>query len=371
MPFKIIRSDITKIECDAIVNTANCEVLVGAGCDTAIYEAAGYEELLAYRAEHIGYKEEGESFITPAFKLPARYIIHTVSPLYRGGNYGEEEKLRSCYRNSLALASENKVRTIAFPLISTGEFGYPKEQGLRIALDEINDFLFSHEMLIYLVVFDRISTQYAGKLYDKLEQYIDDTYVNERLLEEDCYDIFEDASFDAFDEGTCVGGAFEVPSEPLMQRPRAQAQYSKIACLRDSEFDLEESENFYSDMQSKLEERISHLKDSFSDYLLFLIAQKNMTNAEVYTRALVDKKLFSKINTNPDYHPKKDTVLCLCVGAKLNLDEAKDLLARAGYALSPCELRDVIFSYFIENEIYDMIELDIQLEEHGLKCFIS
>jgi hypothetical protein len=125
------------------------------------------------------------------------------------------------------------------------------------------------------------------------------------------------------------------------------------------------------ELERRLAERMEHLSDTFSEYLLYLIRIKGMTNAEVYKRAIVDKKVFSKIRNNPDYHPQKRTALCLCVGARLSLDEAKDLLARAGYALSPCDKTDIIFSYFIEHKIYDMIELDIQLEAHGLPCIIA
>ena len=131
--------------------------------------------------------------------------------------------------------------------------------------------------------------------------------------------------------------------------------------------DVEESGGY----KRGLEERLSHTSDTFSQYLMFLIESKGMENAEVYKRAIVDKKTFSKIKNNKDYHPQKQTALCLCIGAMLNLDESKDLLARAGYALSPCDKTDIIFSYYIENEIYDMIDLDIDLEEHGLSCIIA
>lgn len=240
MPLRIVRNDIVKMTTDAIVNTANDHAVVGTGCDGAIYRAAGYDELLNYRREYIGFVEEGGAFITPGFGLNARYIIHAVSPRFIDGDHGEEKKLRSCYRKSLQLAKENRIRSIAFPLISTGGFGYPKEEGLRIAVD-----------------------------------------------------------------------------------------------------------------------------------LMYLIHQKNLTSKEVYDGSIVSKKVFSKIKNNPDYHPNKQTALRLCIGARLNLDESRDLLARAGYALSPCDKTDIIFSYFIENEIYDIIELDIQLEEHGLPCAIS
>lgn len=339
MPFKIVRNDITKMNTEAIVNTANDHATVGTGCDYAVYMAAGYDKLLKYRAEKIGFVSEGDAFITPGFKLQAKYIIHAVSPLYMGGNQGEEGKLRSCYRRSLQIAKEYNIKSISFPLISTGGFGYPKEEGMRIAVDEINTFLLENEMQIYLVVFDTKATTLGEKIYPDLEAYIDNNYVQDKREEE--YGTY----------------SFNV---------RLRASMSSMdKCEDNSYFNFEEQH------ESKLEERMKHVSDTFSQYLMYLIQDKKMENVEVYKRAIVDKKTFSKIKNNVDYHPQKITALCLCIGAKLNLDESKDLLARAGYALSPCDKTDIIFSYFIENEIYDMIELDIQLEEHGLPCMIS
>ena len=339
MPFKIVRNDITKMQCDAIVNTANDHPTVGTGCDYAVYTAAGFDRLLEYRREKIGFAPEGGAFITPAFDLKARYIIHAVSPLFIDGNSGEEEKLRSCYQKSLQLALDNGVESIAFPLISTGGFGYPKEEGMRIAVDEINAFLMKHKMMIWLVVFDTQATILGENIYPDLEAYIDHNYVSERRQEE-------------------YGYAYRRPVG--MSLPVEDSECKEAA----ADFD------FYEQHESRLEERMKHMSDTFSEYLLYLIEDKGMTNAEVYKRAIVDKKVFSKIKNNPGYHPQKITALCLCVGARLNMDETKDLLARAGYALSPCDKTDVIFSYFIENEIYDMLELDIQLEEHGQPCII-
>ncbi len=341
MAFKIVRNDITKMNTEAIVNTANDHPTVGTGCDSAVYKAAGYDELLAYRMEKIGVVPEGDAFITPGFNLQAEYIIHAVSPLYMGGSEGEEEKLRSCYRKSLQLAKEYGIRSVAFPLISTGGFGYPKEEGMRIAVDEINAFLLNNEMEICLVVFDDKAKSLGQRIYPELEEYIDQNYVEKRKWEE-----------------YGVGRTWEAPA---MMGAMAMAPIEDA----DADIDFEEVH------ESKLEERMRHISDTFSQYLMYLIRNKKMENAEVYKRAIVDKKIFSKIKNNVDYHPQKLTALCLCVGAKLNLDESKDLLARAGYALSPCDKTDIIFSYFIENEIYDMIELDIQLEEHGLPCIIS
>lgn len=415
MPLKIVRNDITKMNTEIIVNTANDHPTVGTGCDFAIYQAAGREQLLAYRSEHIGYVPEGEVFITPAFQLSAKYIIHAVSPYYEDGMHGEEEKLRACYRKSLQLAHEVHAESIAFPLISTGGFGYPKEEGLRIAVDEVNTFLLSHDMLIYLVVFDQKTSKLGTRLYPDLESYIDQKYVEEKRQEE---------YFGSYDAGNFVPSmdadttaAFsdytqrrrreepdrrsknmmpsQASSEPLppqtakkkgifpefswkkkdkkLQSEILQEELQESCTVDAVSFNEAEDEflDFESLHESKLQERMLHLSDTFSQYLLYLIQSKNMENAEVYKRAIVDKKIFSKIKNNVNYHPQKMTALCLCIGAKLNLDESRDLLARAGYALSPCDKTDVIFSYFIENKIYDMIELDIQLEEHGLPCIIS
>ena len=368
MPFKIVRNDITKMNTEAIVNTANDHATVGTGCDYAVYMAAGFEELLQYRKEKIGFVPEGEAFITPGFKLQAKHIIHAVNPRYMDGEQGEESKLRSCYRKSLQLAKEHHVKSIAFPLISTGGFGYPKEEGMRIAVDEIHAFLLENEMQIYLVVFDEKATALGEKIYPDLEEYIDCNYVEVKRVEEYAPCVF--GAQPAIDAGRSVARPSSKKSifkksvpktTSIMQEAMSDvAEYKACSCV--------DFEDWHS---SKLEERMKHASDTFSEYLMYLIQEKKMENADVYKRAIVDKKTFSKIKNDIYYHPKKLTALCLCVGAKLNLDESKDLLARAGYALSPCDKTDIIFSYFIENEIYDMIELDIQLEEHGLSCIIS
>lgn len=432
MPFKIVRNDITKMNTEAIVNTANAHTAVGPGCDSAVYNAAGYEELLKYRTEKIGFVDEGEAFLTPGFNLRAKYIIHAVSPYYKGGSHGEEEKLRSCYRKSLQIAKENNIKSIAFPLISTGSFEYPKEEGMRIAVDEINAFFLDNDMLIYLVVFDQKSTMLGEKIHSDLKAYIDHNYVSEKWNEEYGNKKYRNREYENREygnkdfssvmprgagEGVCLSSAApEVLEESgtwsnakisrkerkdsglnALFSPAKAAQNvfkpsstGSIFRKKDTEPILPAAEkdecyerfstsepnaaplfDFYEQHESRLEERMKHISDTFSQYLMYLIEDKKMENAEVYKRAIVDKKVFSKIKNNADYHPQKLTALCLCIGAKLNLDESKDLLARAGYALSPCDKTDIIFSYFIENEIYDMIELDIQLEEHGLPCIIS
>lgn len=387
MAFKIVRNDITKMNTEAIVNTANDHATVGTGCDSAVYKVAGFNELLAYRKEKIGFVPEGEVFITPGFHLQAKYIIHAVSPLYMGGKEEEEEKLRSCYRKSLQLARENGIRSIAFPLISTGGFGYPKEEGMRIAVDEIHTFLLNNEMDIFLVVFDDKAKSLGKRIFPDLEEYIDQNYVEDKRGEEYGEGFFRSASSSidgstAFCAGAMpkasvvtkpsgIGAIFSKDTKESVRKPE-EPQIMMDTAMAPMGADAEETFlDFEGLHESKLEERMNHISDTFSQYLMYLIHDKKMENVEVYKRAIVDKKIFSKIKNNVDYHPQKLTALCLCVGAKLNLDESKDLLARAGYALSPCDKTDIIFSYFIENEIYDMIELDIQLEEHGLPCIIS
>ena len=348
MPFKIVRNDITKMKVDAIVNTANEAPIYSLGVDTAVYLAAGVEELLAER-RRIGFMEEGEVAITSGFRLPAKYIIHAVSPCYLNGSIGEEDRLRSCYQKSLQLAYEHGCKSIAFPLISTGNFGYPKEEALRVAADESNAFLLKHEMQIYLVVFDEKSTELALRLNPSLEAYIDHNYVCEQREIE-----YGDVYFN---------------SEKLCAESRVLLKEKSMPAL--GKWEEEEYYDFLEENESALNERMKHMSDTFQEYLFYLIESKDLTNAQVYKRAIITKQLFSKIKLNPDYHPDKATAMRLCVGAELSLDETVDLLARAGYALSPCDKRDIIFSFFIENKVFDMIEIDIALEEHGLACFIQ
>ncbi|MBE5955639.1 MAG: RNase III inhibitor [Lachnospiraceae bacterium] len=402
MPFKIVRNDLTKMQVDAIVNTANPKPKYSSGTDTAVYKAAGEEELLVERKK-IGYMNEGEVAITLGFKLPAKYIIHAVSPRYINGISGEEKRLRDCYKKSLALAAQYECKSIAFPLIATGSFGYPKEEGMRIALDEINAFLMKQDMLVYLVVFDTAATKLGLNLYPDLKAYIDHNYVCDKREEEYGDRYFgsvrsDEPGYDTYrreradletkvknaSKNVQIGVSVEMLSCQSIRRELsvadslgecAMAPSALCAPIQKESEAFDEFDDAYYDFleehESALEERMKHMSDTFQEYLMYLIGIKKLTNAEVYKKAIVTKQLFSKIKLNPDYHPDKATAMRLCVGARLNLDETKDLLARAGYALSPCDKRDIIFSFFIEHEVFDMIEIDIALEEHGLPCFID
>lgn len=365
MPFKIVRNDLTRMQVDAIVNTANEAPVYSTGTDSAVYKAAGEEALLEARRK-IGYMNEGEVAITPGFHLPARYIIHAVSPRYIDGKSGEDEKLRSCYQKSLKMAYQYGCKSIAFPLIATGSFGYPKEEGMRIAVDEIHAFLMSHDMLVYIVVFGAKSTLLASRLYPDLEEYIDQNYVCNKQKEEyeDGYSesvprYEPDASVRRSDErrrsilSNIPIESFECgqpPMEPQGQMAKKSAEMSS-ASLWEENLDEDFFGDFLVENETALEERLEHLSDTFQEYLMYLIESKHLSNAEVYKRSIVTKQLFSKIKLNPAYHPDKATAMRLCVGARLSLDETKDLLARAGYALSPCDKRDIIFSLNMKSMI--------------------
>lgn len=368
MPFKIVRNDLTKMQVDAIVNTANKNPTYSTGTDTAVYKVAGEEELLRER-QKIGFMDEGEVAITPGFQLPAKYIIHAVSPCYVDGTCGEEERLRNCYRKSLQLAVKYECKSIAFPLISTGNLGYPKEEGMRVALDEINAFLMKQEMLVYLVVFDTKSTQLGLNLYPDLEAYIDHNYVCEKREEEYGFDLYQQARIEVEERLRRPARKNSIMEAAVPCSCSAPVKKEKKKAIK--ELSTEEYYELLEENESAIAERMKHLSDTFQQYLMYLIACKGLSNAEVYKNAYLTKQLFSKIKLNPEYQPDKVTVMKLCIGARLNLDETKDLLARAGYALSPCDKRDVIFSYFIEKEYYDLVELDIELEERGLKCFLA
>lgn len=397
MPLKIIRNDITKMNCDAIVNTANSAVEIGAGCDRAIYMAAGIDLMLEARRK-IGAMLPGEAALTPGFKLPAKYVIHAVSPMYKDGESGEEKLLRKCYKNSLELAKKNGFRSIAFPLISSGSFGYPREEAVLIAVDEIRRFLAKYDMEVYLTVFDSESTEVVRKRYPKLRSSIDNLYVHAMQEKEYGPEVFakrvsrsEERQHRLFPDlgqkpsgrqsarRTAADGRADMPDMHAGMKLNAGAPKP----LKDISPDLEMPEEveccaceiepveFMEQNGDRLAERIAHKADGFQPYFFYLLKCKNLENAEVRRRAYIDKRLFSKIKNNEKYHPDKLTVLRLCVGAQLNLDETKDLLARAGYAMAPGDVADIIFQFFIENGIYDILEIDITFEEYGLTPIIA
>ena len=312
MPLIIVRNDITKMSVDAIVNAANESLLGGGGVDGCIHRAAGPELLQECRT--LGGCRTGEARITGAYRLPCKYVIHTVGPVWNGGRCGEREQLASCYRTSLALAKEHDCETVAFPLISSGIFGYPKAQALRVAVDAISGFLAENDMTVYIVIFDRAAYATGNKLFADIAAYIDDHYV--------------DAHTDSRRERMRRIGVVE--SRTLTAHMAA----------------------------SGLDEALAHLDAGFSETLLKLIDRSGKKDAEVYRKANVDRKLFSKIRNNPDYKPSKPTAVAFAIALELSLPETRDLIARAGYALSPSSKFDVIIEYFIMQRDYDIFKIN-------------
>lgn len=324
MPLEIIRNDITKVHVDAIVNAANPSLLGGGGVDGAIHGAAGPELLAECRT--LGGCEIGQAKITKGYNLPAKYVIHTVGPVWNGGKNNEEKLLADCYKNSLALAKDYKLASIAFPLIASGAFGYPKDKALKTAISVIGDFLLSNEMTVYLVVYDKSAFMLSEKLFSSIKEYIDDKYIEERPLSrrdivEEAYQLNEVYLEDP------VSFSVEAPT-PVKKHKRS------------------------------LDDLVNNMDETFSQMLLRLIDEKEMTDAETYKKANIDRKHFSKIRNDIYYKPSKPTVLAFAIALELNLDETKDLLLKAGFALSQSSKFDIIIEYFIENGNYNIFEIN-------------
>ena len=411
MSFRIIRDDLTRVRADVIVNTANPEPVFGNGTDRAVYEAAGVEKLLDAR-KRIGRLNAGEAAVTEAFALPAQYIIHTVGPVWIDGKHGEFEKLASCYRSSLDLAKKLKCESIAFPLISTGVCGFPKADALRVALEQISLFLDDPdtEMEVILVVFNREAFEVSKTLQDRIDQYIDEKYAAEKHRQEhsgytqerrrrwgvapssgetpdsatfgdaghiayqEALDlpVEEDASTEAdypmqsphsrIDEPAAGNYSFSdrvemAPSRPSMVPGKPNVLRDTLGFLREKLFSGKPSEQ-------DLEEAVRNPGENFQQMLLRLIDERHLTDPEVYKKANIDRKLFSKIRCTPDYRPRKKTVLALAIALQLDLSETVDLLSRAELALSPGSRSDLIIEYCIENHIYNIYEINALLFEY-------
>lgn len=319
MPMQIVRNDITKMEVDAVVNASNTMLNRGGGVSGAIFEAAGAKELQA-ECDTLGGCPVGDAVVTGGFGLPARCIIHTVGPVWKGGFSGEEELLRSCYERSLNLAFEKGCRSVAFPLISSGIHGFPKGRALQAAVSSISGFLMEHEMDVYLVVYDRKAFALSEKLFKGVKKFVDDNYVDEHFFSR----RIEEVSFNR--------------------------------CIQMESCSLDEPLAFK--RKRKLEDVSGKLDESFSESLLRLIDEKGMSDVETYKRANMDRKLFSKIRSSKNYQPNKKTALSLAIALRLNLDETQDFLARAGYTLSRSSRFDLIVEYFIQEGVYDIFHIN-------------
>lgn len=322
MPLEIIRNDITKMHVDAIVNPTNSNMFGTAGVDGTIHRIAGPE--LREETSKIGICEVGEAKLTKSFNMPSKFIIHTVGPIWKDGSQGEEDLLANCYKSSLKIALDRKFESIAFPLISSGTFGYPKDKALSTAITTIGEFLLKHEMTVYLVVYDKKAYKLSEKLFSTIKEYIDDNYVDEhRMYEREACNVLE--------ESRC----------------------SSSICI-EKEITLSKSIS----IRRILDDVVNHIDETFSEMLMRLIDERKMNDSEAYKKANVDRKLFSKIRINKDYGPSKPTVLAFAIALELNFDETKDLLLTAGFALSDSSKFDIIIKFFIEEGDYDIFRIN-------------
>lgn len=322
MPFEIVHNDITKMQVDAIVNSANPNPVIGSGVDAGIHIAAGIN-LIEARKE-IGRIESGCAEITPAFELPAKYVIHTVGPVWQGGGQNEEKILAGCYKNSLNLAVKYKCGSIAFPLISSGNYGFPKQRALHIAVEEIGKFALENDMRIYLTVFDKESYSLSEKLLSSVKSYIDENFIKEKIAEEYSFNV-------------------------SISRFRAAESFNSVSKLPPQ--------------KDGLDKMLKNMDESFSETLLKLIDKTGKKDSEIYKKANIDRKLFSKIRSNRNYKPSKTTALAFAFALEMSLEQTQDFIRRAGYALSRSSKSDVIVEYFLVNKNYNIFEVNEVLFE--------
>lgn len=346
MPFKIIRDDITKVKADAIVNPVNPEVCIGGGVESAIYEAAGKEKLLEARKE-LGRLNPGKVGVTEAFNLDAKYIVHVSGLYWKGGNSFEARCLEECYEKALKAALDKGCKSIAFPLLGTGTYGFPKDIELDVAVSTFTEFLEEYEMEIILVVFDNEAVNVSGKLAYEVKSFIDDKYAHEVLETE----YKEDRNLECY----------ALPNE-IIHLPLKEEIYDVLdgVCTKET-FSAKQMPS------GSLETALKNIyKESFEKHLQQLINKKGLKNSEVYAAANISKQYFSKL-LKGQVKPSKDKMLALAVGLRLNMDEVVDFLRIAGYALSPISQTDTVVEYFIRKQEYNVLKINIVLFDYGLE----
>lgn len=348
MAFHIIRNDIVKMKVDAIVNSANPKPTYAYGTDLAIYKAAGAEALLKERLA-IGEILPGTAAVTSAGNLQAKYIIHTVGPSWIDGSHGEFDVLRACYANVLEAAERLKCRSIAFPLIATGVYGFPKDQALKIAMSAIQSYLIRHEMDVYLVVFDENAFVLSGKVFDRIQAYVDANYVA-----------------DAYSDEYRIPEGEEEPDMDTLRLEALRKLDSKAKPLRVSRRQSvkgrpkTEDWNVLFDVDEK----------TFQEKLFEYIDRSGLKSSDIYRPIEMSRQQYSKILCNKHYQPKKNTALLLCIVLKLSLAEAEDLLSRAGLAFNPSSKQDVIVKACLLQKQYDISFIDAVMQMNHLDSLI-
>lgn len=333
MPFSIVRNDIVNMQADAIVNSANPRPIAGLGTDSRIHEKAGPKLLKA--RQKIGDIMPGDAAITAAYALNAKYVIHTVGPVWQGGSCGEEQLLRSCYEKSLQLAKKKHCKSIVFPLISTNNYGFPRDKALQIAVSAFSAFLMDQDMDITLVVFDREAYRLSEKLTASVKSYIDQHYVD--AIEQQLY-----------------GEEQQSHMRSRMAADRGVLEYREMpAC----------GQQMAMPKAVSLEQLLEKTDAGFTETLLKRIDETGKKDSQIYKKANLSKQHFSKIRNNPDYKPTKATALALAVALELDVEQTKDLIGRAGYALTNASKFDLIVRYYIENKNYDLMQINMTLFE--------
>ena len=363
MPFEIIRDDITHVTADAIVNTANSDPVIGAGTDSAIHRAAG-SGLLAARRE-IGRIPVGSAVETPAFDLPAKYVLHTVSPAWVDGAHDEEVLLRQSYDAALTLADRLGCRSVAFPLLSTGSYGFPKDHALSVAIRAFTDFLLTHDLRIILVVFGEDACSLARGLFGDLRSYIDDQYVSEAEKIEYTQASDEPNRWKVSNRRPIrVEAAYDgkTPCPPMGGKKHAKASLSADFAAAEAE----EAAFGSAPAPAGLSSIFDRVESTFSEHLLDLLRECGEKDSDVYRRAEISRQLFHKIVSNKHYQPTKSTAIQLALGLRLNLIETQKLLEKAGYALTRSSKTDLVVQYFIERGEYSIVVINTALFDCGL-----
>ena len=344
MPLKIVRNNIIDMHADAIVNTANPHPVVGSGVDARIYHAAGLEELLEARRK-IGNIPPGQAAITPAYKLNAKYIIHAVSPRWRGGHNCEEMLLKSTYKSIMELAVQHECRSVAMPLLATGNNRFPRGMSLDLAVEVATkyidnlDQLDKEEFTVYLVIYDTASLTVAQDRFAELDKYIDEHFADYDKMLSECLEC-------------------DYLPEHASREENSRREYNlalgSVAAVPHTKTNAKVWEEFV---------QTEHM-ESFSDHLFKLINKKGFTDTEVYKRANIDRRLFSKLRKK-NYTPHKKTIFALLLALKLNMDEAMDLMRYAGITFAPNNITDLAVQWFLSKKMYDVIELNLFLASRG------